>query len=375
MHKKILIFIDHFLPGYRAGGPVTSIANMVKLLENDLEIIVATSNKDFGSNAPYDNVEYDTLTQYKNYNVIYLSKINLATFSKTIEEIDPDIIYLNSIFSTFSRLAQIYSLKNKFRIPIILAPRGELQENALAIKVFKKKVYLGIYKLLKIPKHIHFHATDPIEHKRIKELFSTDDIVTISNIPKIIDKKALSKEVNELKLLYISRIMSSKNLLLALNILSMCKHTIEYDIYGPVEDTAYWEECQKMIAKLPNNIIIAYKGILKPSEVSNTMKKYHALLLPTVTENFGHVIVEAMQSGLVPIISNNTPWLDLEKHHAGWDIDLANKDLFIQAIDTLHEMNDKIYSNMSHNTIEYIDKKLNIGQLKEKYTKMFTYSF
>ena len=32
------------------------------------------------------------------------------------------------------------------------------------------------------------------------------------------------------------------------------------------------------------------------------------MVLPTVGENFSHAIVEASQSGLFNLISNNTPW-------------------------------------------------------------------
>ena len=52
--------------------------------------------------------------------------------------------------------------------------------------------------------------------------------------------------------------------------------------------------------------------------------EYHFFILPTLGENFGHVFIEALAAGCPLIISNRTPWLELEKKGIGWDIPLEN---------------------------------------------------
>lgn len=370
-NKKILLFTNHFLPGNRAGGPVTSIANLSRLVGKDFEIIIVTSNKDLGIDQPYDNVKYDEVVRYEDFNVIYLSEINLKTVLNTIQENKPDLIYLNSFFSIFTQLAMFASLKNKVTTPILLAPRGELQENALAIKPLKKKIYLTLYKLMKLYKRVYFHVTDKIEYDRTKSLFPTDKVSILPNVPKVSNGQPLSKKKDELRLIFISRIRDNKNLLLAIEALSVCTGNITMEIYGPIEDDAYWEKCQLSMQALPKNIATEYKGIVTPAEIPNVMRKYHALLLPTKTENFGHVIVEAMQSGLIPIISDQTPWVNLEENKAGWSLELAKIEYFSKAIETLYMMDSETYNNLSKSTIAYISEKLNIGELKEKYIDMF----
>ena len=370
-NTRILIFTNHFLPGNRAGGPVTSIANLTRLLNDDFEITIVTSNKDLGVDKPYNQVEYDKVVRYEAFNIVYLSIINTNTVLNTINDIKPDLIYLNSFFSTFTQLVLFLFIKNKFETPIILAPRGELQENALAIKAFKKKVYLTVYKLMKMYKKVYFHVTDKIEYDRTKQMFGVENISILPNVPKVSNEEALSKNKNELKLIFISRIRDNKNLLLALQALAKGQGNIIFDIYGPIEDNAYWEKCQVAMKELPNHVVTEYKGIVEPTEISNVMRKYHALLLPTKTENFGHVIVEAMQTGVVPIISDQTPWVDLVKHNAGWDLDLAKVDDFTQVINTLYEMDEREYSRLSGSTMRYISKKLNIKELKRKYIALF----
>jgi hypothetical protein len=84
--KKILIFIDWFLPGYNAGGPVRSIANIIEHLSNSFEFYIATSDTDYLQTEPYSNVESDKWLDFKtNVKIIYLSKKNVKL--KTIRQI------------------------------------------------------------------------------------------------------------------------------------------------------------------------------------------------------------------------------------------------------------------------------------------------
>lgn len=103
------------------------------------------------------------------------------------------------------------------------------------------------------------------------------------------------------------------------------------------------------------------------------MRKYHAFLLPTLSENFGHVIVEAMQAGLIPIISDQTPWRGLEKINIGWSIPLNRELDYIKAINSLCEINNKNYSHKSSGVINYIQAKIDNKLAAEKYLNFFKY--
>ena len=56
MKKKVLIFIDWFLPGINSGGPVRSYFNMISHLEDKFDFYVLTRNKDYCCEKIYDNV-------------------------------------------------------------------------------------------------------------------------------------------------------------------------------------------------------------------------------------------------------------------------------------------------------------------------------
>ncbi len=73
--RKILIFVDWFLPGYKAGGPIRSVANIAESLLEVFDIHIVTSNKDHGETETYRNIEFNVWIETKGYKVMYLSSV------------------------------------------------------------------------------------------------------------------------------------------------------------------------------------------------------------------------------------------------------------------------------------------------------------
>src|SRR6185437_3117464 len=152
-------------------------------------------------------------------------------------------------------------------------------------------------------------------------------------LPPTKNRTNYSKEINELKICFVSRIAQKKNLLFALQVLQTINNgKIIFNIYGPAEDATYYTQCVELAKKLPNNIVINFKGDLQGDKVENALKNYHLFFLPTLNENFGHAIVEAMLNGCIPLISDATPWRNLQAQNIGWDISLNEKEKFAAAI-------------------------------------------
>ncbi len=379
MHKKrIAVLIDWYLPGNRAGGPVKSIYSLLNLLKEEYEFFVITRNNDLGSFAPYKNVECNRWTKYKDTNVYYFSTedLNKSNLAGIINEINPDFIYLNSFWSYYFSIVPLQlKKKNKIGTKIILAPRGMLSKGALSIKPLKKKLYLFLSKFNKLYNEILFHATTNNEEKEIQNHFPKAKIKIASNVnsTNVSKNKKNVKQNGELKLFYLSRVARVKNLLFALNILKEIKTegNIVYDIYGSLEDATYWEECENVIKSLSPNIKVSYKYEIDYEDVPVVMANYHFLFLPTLNENFGHTIVESLVSGCPVIISNQTPWNDVNENNCGFAISLNKKEEFKSAISRAIQMNETEYKKMSENCITFIEQKINIKQNIKAYSELF----
>ena len=145
--KTILIFIDWYVPGYKAGGPIKSIYSLVRYFENDFNFLVITSDTDFGETAPYPSVKSDTWVKVNNsVSVFYTSKtfLNRRNILNLMKGIKFDVIYLNSFFSFyFSLLPLLYCKLGIIKKPLLLAPRGMLGKGALKIKSGKKNLAIN----------------------------------------------------------------------------------------------------------------------------------------------------------------------------------------------------------------------------------------
>jgi glycosyltransferase involved in cell wall biosynthesis len=323
--KRVMIFYSHFAPAFKAGGPVQSLVNLVENLRSDFSFFVVCEAKDMGDTMLLEGIQPDAWNEHSaNVKVYYIRKSSYKAVKFALREIDPDIVYVNGMFTPIYNWLPLYLAKQQGR-NVILAPRGMLQKGALAIKPFKKKCFLLLFRMLGIHKQIKWHATDVQEKVDIRQLFGSDARVEIAtNIPKLPAPTAVPriKNAGQLRMIYLSLITEKKNLHLVLKALNEIKTPVQFDIYGPLKDEAYWRMCQQLIEGQMHEI--RYQGIVNPADVQQTLSRYHVLILPTKGENFGHAIYEALSVGTPALISPFTPWGQLQNSEAGITINSEN---------------------------------------------------
>jgi glycosyltransferase involved in cell wall biosynthesis len=59
------------------------------------------------------------------------------------------------------------------------------------------------------------------------------------------------------------------------------------------------------------------------------------MLMPSLTENFSYTVLESLQAGIPVLISDQTPWRDLQQQGVGWDLSLEDPDRWLQALEDL----------------------------------------
>jgi glycosyltransferase involved in cell wall biosynthesis len=375
--KKILIFIDWFLPGYKAGGPIQSISNFVNHFGAIVDISIVTSNKDLGATEPYENIESNVWIIRGNYRIKYVDKqyLNVSNYRFLLKEESYDSVYFNSLFSVYFTLLPLW-FAVKYNMRVVLAPRGMLGAGALNLSKRKKQVVLWFLKMSGIPNKIIWQGTASTEILEIKKCFGEKMQVKLAaNLSATMPKSLVlkQKEVATLNLFFLSRISEKKNLIGALHYLNQVKdcYQINFSIIGPIGAPAYWEECEVFIKKLPKHITVNYLGAIPNLELPEILKEQQVMLLPTFHENFGHVILEALQQGCPVILSDQTPWLDLEKKKIGYDIALDKPEDFIFAIESLAKMNEEDYQQWSWNAFNFATEFCNNKEIMEANRDLF----
>lgn len=377
--KSVLVLVDWFAPGYKAGGPIQSCVNFAFSLKDEFDIFVLTTDTDHGETEPYPGIPTGQwLTNlHPGFQVKYLQKATLraGTLKKEIRSLNPDYIYLNHLFSP---LFVVYPLWLKYRgavkSDVVVCPRGALYDSALSVKPWKKTPFLKLFRWLGIHRKIVFHATNQREQAAILHYFPGSAIRIADNLPNSNQPVFLSypKTAGSLKCIFIARIFPIKNLLYFLTALESVGTNVELTVVGPVEDKAYWEECQKKIASLPMNIKVTWLGPKRNDELMLILQQHHLFVLPTTGENFGHSIFEALLAGRPVLISDQTPWLGLPSLKAGWDLPLADPSAFSRVTEEMGGWDQQRFDEWAFAAWSYAHKFIKNPELQSQYLKLFS---
>ncbi len=362
--------MDWFAPAYKAGGPIQSITTLVESYGGDkVKFNILCSNYDLDGTMN-KGVSPDTWNHYNdNTDVWYCSKPSPGLINNLLKTVKPEIIFVVGIYSFYFNLLPLLLAKSAHRI---ISVRGMLHPGALSQKPFKKKCYLRLLKLVQVPQHCSFHATDEQEKKYIQQVFSDQVKVYIAgNFPHSLPYRTpLHKNVGQLNIVSVALISPMKNILLVLAALKECKGQIRYDIYGPVKDAVYWERCLQAIKLLPSNIQVEFHGDIPPMKVADALDKAHVFILPSKSENFGHAFYEALSAGKPVITSNNTPWNQLQDNTAGINVHTDEQSI-AQALDYFTGFGNEEYIQWSKASVTYCRNAVDIEQIKGCYDDMF----
>ncbi|WP_168210619.1 glycosyltransferase family 4 protein [Persicimonas caeni] len=349
MTDTILIFRDYYLPGYKSGGPVQSLANLVGHLGDDFRFKIVTADRDEGDTAPYDSVELNAWNQVGKAEVFYLSAAdNIAlAMHRLLNETDYDLAYYNSFFSANYTILPL--LLRRFglapKVPAVVAPRGEFSESALQLKAAKKNAFLTAAKVLGLYSDVTWHASDEEELAQIQRVFGPQVHVGVAGVPlphlesPQVPEDRRPKRKGELRVGYLGRVSPIKNIDFALDVLGeISKGAVSFDIYGPLSDVEYHKRCERVADRLPEHVTATFHGALPHPQVQETLRQYDVMFLPSKSESFGHAILESLMAACPVLIGQATPWRELEQKQAGWDITLDDRETFVDVLERLVEM-------------------------------------
>lgn len=359
-NKIILCFVDYYLPGYKAGGWIRSITNLIEHLGNEFEFRIICKDRDLLDTKSYANVNIDNWNVVGKAKVYYASKKTLTFkgIKKILNETEYDLLYLNSFFSYKFTIIPLSLIKIRLvqKKPCIIAPRGTFAIEAFKLKKVKKRIYLELTKYLNLYQGLNWQASSHYEKKDItrelsgtaQQIFVAPDLTTCMPVNNYNFKL---RSPGSLRLLFLSRISPMKNLDFLLRVLIDVIVSVELSIFGPIEDLIYWKKCLKLIDKLPSNIKIIIGDEVPYKEVVNIFQKHDLFVLPTRGENFGHVIIESLSAGLPTLISDKTPWQS--SHGDGLKVISLDKNKWVQFINNFSKLDDKSYIKTRSDAINY----------------------
>ncbi|QAY66766.1 glycosyltransferase family 4 protein [Paenibacillus protaetiae] len=372
--KDILIIMGRYLPGYKDGGPVRSIQNLVDYLGEEYNFRILTCDRDHGDTQAYPNIKVNDWNHIGNAQVYYVPPKGFGyKIIRTLTN-QADLVYVCGCFNDYAINTLLLKRLGMIKKPVVVAAMGLFSPMEFKLKYRKKKLFTTIFNLTGMFKNIYWSATTQMEVQEINQQIKIRNNYFIAeDLPRKVDNEIIikPKEVGKLKVVWISRIAPKKNLLGAIKILQHVKSQIEFTIYGPVHVPEYWNMCLEELNKLPANIEWRYEGDVESELVVASLKKHHVFLFPTLGENYGHVIQEALSAGCAAVISDQTPWECFEENGFGHIFSVNEVTKFIEVIENYAEMEQMQYQIVSFKAFNYVKDKSIKASNNTGYRKIF----
>lgn len=256
--------------------------------------------------------------------------------------LDCDIVHIHGLWDPWLHKIAKRIRKLHSRAPrLVWSPHGMLQKWALKNKWWKKVVALALYQWSDLRKADLIHVTAQSEEQDVRRLGLHNEIVMAPLGVRLPDLKARSRGDMCAKrtMLFVSRVQRKKGLPNLLNAWARLPGDIKAGwtirIVGPDEDG---HACELM--RQCDNLGIAYEG--RGAEVAFVGPRYGVdldaeyesadlFVLPTHSENFGSVVIEALAHSVPVICTKEAPWEELETHKCGWWIE-DNEDALFNAL-------------------------------------------
>ncbi|MBL7938344.1 MAG: glycosyltransferase [Flavobacteriales bacterium] len=349
---KVLVFIDWYKPYFKAGGPVRSLVNLVDHLGARVDLHIVTGDRDYIATSNEAGVPSDRWTKADAAEQVWYASPggrSMQVWRSILNEQAWDVVYINGIYSRWSNIVPLWLLRGSAQRRIV-AVRGMLAAGPMRQGALKKRLFLAVMKALGCFKGVEFQATNTDEVADIRRWIGPDvKVHLVQNLARKVTSTApptIVKVPGKLKLVSLARIAEEKNTLFAIQRLAEIQGKVRFDLYGTVYDEAYFARCKTAIGDLPEGIEVVWHGQLPNEEGVRVLTDSHALFMPSVGENFGHTMLEALSVGRPLVISDRTPWKQLEASGAGWDLPLEDPVRFTDALQQLVDMDQSAYDRL-----------------------------
>ena len=308
----------------KGGVPITVVRLLETLAQNNPEITIQLAA------SPGNSPLLDDSQVFPNFNWSSIPERNNRTFRDTlIQRVNQDqdcqwVIHDHGIWLPCNHAVAVAS--RRLGIPRVVSPHGMLEPWAWQYKPWKKRLAWLLFQSRDLKTAQVLHATAKSEAMNLRRFFPNIPIAVVPlgiDLPPTDIFNSSSPEKSKKTILFLSRIHEKKGLL---NLVEAWAHLRPKDwtlmIAGPNEK-GYQEVIDQKIRELNLTDTISFPGEVVGKAKWKLYCQADLFVLPTLSENFGIVVAEALACQTPVITTKGAPWSELEAYHCGWWIDIG----------------------------------------------------
>mgnify|MGYP003707168081 CR=1 FL=1 len=370
--KRVLIIYRSFFPSLSHLGPATAIRNLIDNLSGDYSIHLLTLNYDFATGRP-----------------LFEGPVHRETVGSTVLEYIPkgwagwsllfrrlkenfDVIDIHCGFDPLLAVPTLVLCRLGLcrGSRVFHTPHGIFMDVIMSTGALKKWLFCRMTDLLGLYREVVHLAGSSAEARDIRcRHIRTQDVRTVSQFVELVpvDRVERKKLPNQLRIALIGRVTLQKNVQFALDVVRRLSVESSLDIFGEVGDDPYARKCIEMARTRSGKCEVTFKGNVSKQELFRQLSEYDILLHPTLGENFGHAIVEALALGIPVLISDKSPWTDVSESNAGWSLPLSESEAFVEKLRLVHAMGAEDWSAMSRGALCYSRENFDNRRTAERY--------
>ena len=345
--------VVHFIPGlhYRDGGPSRSVVRLTDSLaaDNDIEITLTSHAVKGLQSIPSNNRQVCRRT-FLTSNSLRLKwgLVDRQLVCEAVENVRVDLLHTHCLWHPANHWAM--RLATKFDIPLVCQPRGMLEPWALNYKVWKKRLALLLFQRKDLERTRAFIATSAMEAESIRRIGLKQPIAIIPNgVDFPLNQQTSTTEAGLAErnkvVLFLSRMHPGKGALHLLEAWAKCVLPGWRVVLAGPDADGHLREVIRQIGQLGLSGSVTYVGEADANAKAALFSNADLLVLPSLGENFGMVVAEALSFGVPVITTKCTPWQGLEKHECGWWIDIGVEPL-VKALRSAMSLSDQDRSEM-----------------------------
>jgi len=365
---RICLVSSSFYPATFYGGPISSTWDLSKkLAENGYEIYVSTTNANGDRKLSVKSnhfLKQENHVFVKYYNEQIINKFSFSfLFGIWLDIKKSDIIYIQYLFHYTVLFSLLFSVIQKKKI--VVCPRGSFSFFTLNNKLpFIKLLWLNFFIKPMIDKII-WQASSYLEKSDILNKFPNANVeiindgidydsfqnsITVSRNELI--NKFTSNTFDDVSSIFFSmgrlhKIKGFDVLIDAFNLL------LEKDEYAKLiiagGDDGVEKKLKNQIKNLNLSSSVFLIGAVNFEDKKLLLNNCDYFTLASEFESFGIVIAEALACGVPVVVSNKTPWKDIEVNNCGILVD-NEKNSFYNAF--LKINNEKYDKNLIKNYVK-----------------------